>query len=215
MRLLFSTRSNTKIAVVGNYFITPYYPPFQPPNANALAFDKILGNAAAAFGLPFTDPIANNWLNSNNFTIYMGNDNVHPTIAGYTIIASNLVATLPSSFSALPVTLSYYNSFANSKIISTNVVVASATFSASPVSGSAPLPVNFTYTGTNGSTFAWSFGDGGISAASSPAHTYNSAGTYTVSLAVNGSVSNAITSMITVTNPAPAPASAMFSATAT
>ena len=62
-----------------------------------------------------------------------------------------------------------------------------ANFTATPVSGTAPLAVTF----TNGSTgnvrgYSWSFGDGGTSTAPSPAHTYTNAGTYTVSLTATG-----------------------------
>ncbi len=69
--------------------------------------------------------------------------------------------------------------------------VPTAAFSASPISGNAPLVVQFTNesvpgTGT-GVTFAWAFGDGASSAAESPAHTYTSPGTYTVALTVSTS----------------------------
>ena len=206
---------NTKIGVVGNFFVTTYYAPFLPPDSRTLAFDQIIGQAATNYGLPFIDAIAGNWLNTNNFSSYMGGDNIHPTIAGYSVIASNLVAALPTALPGLPVTSGYYNSFANGQVAATNGVGASATFSATPVSGSAPLLVNFTYSGTNGSVFAWAFGDGGTSTAANPVYTYTTPGTYTVSLVVNGSVSNAVSGMITVTNPALAAASATFSASST
>jgi len=194
----------TKIAVVGNFFITSYYPPFSPASGNSRVTDAIIGQAATNYGLPFIDAIANNWLNSNNFTVYMGNDSIHPTIAGYGIIASNLLASLPPTFP-------------NSGVIVSNNPVT-ATFTASPLSGSAPLPVNFAYTGNTGSSFSWSFGDGGTSTAANPVYSYNSAGTYTVSLTVNGSVTQVMTGMITVTNssvPVSDPASASFTASST
>ncbi|HTY89845.1 MAG TPA: PKD domain-containing protein [Methanocella sp.] len=61
-------------------------------------------------------------------------------------------------------------------------------FHASVTSGNAPLTVQFTDDTTGyRSAWTWSFGDGG-STAQNPSHTYNSAGTYDVSLAVsNGS----------------------------
>lgn len=62
-----------------------------------------------------------------------------------------------------------------------------ADFTAAPASGTAPLPVQFTdaSTGTVAAR-SWSFGDGGSSSETSPAHTYATAGTYSVSLTVTG-----------------------------
>ena len=65
-------------------------------------------------------------------------------------------------------------------------------FSAStPTSGIAPLTVDFRDLSTPAVTsWSWSFGDGGTSTAQNPQYTYNSSGTFTVSLTVgspNGS----------------------------
>jgi len=58
-----------------------------------------------------------------------------------------------------------------------------ADFTGTPLSGTAPLTVQFTDTSTNAPTsWSWSFGDGGTSTAQNPSHQYTSAGTYTVSL---------------------------------
>jgi len=62
-----------------------------------------------------------------------------------------------------------------------------ANFTANPTSGLAPLAVQFTDTSTGSVTsWAWTFGDGGSSAAQNPSHTYNNPGTYTVTLTVTG-----------------------------
>jgi PKD repeat protein len=62
-----------------------------------------------------------------------------------------------------------------------------AEFTGEPVSGFAPLDVQF-FDQSTGDLIAWdwTFGDGGISGARHPLHTYDSAGTYTVSLTVYG-----------------------------
>jgi len=62
-----------------------------------------------------------------------------------------------------------------------------ADFVGSPLSGDAPLRVDFTdfSTGTV-TTWSWDFGDGGSSALQNPSHTYTTPGTYTVSLTVTG-----------------------------
>ncbi len=62
-----------------------------------------------------------------------------------------------------------------------------ADFTASPVSGSAPLQVTFT-DGSTGTVTGrlWNFGDGNTSTVRNPVHTYSVIGAYTVSLTVTG-----------------------------
>lgn len=76
-----------------------------------------------------------------------------------------------------------------------------ASFRASPTSGTAPLPVNFTDTSTGAPTsWSWTFGDGGTSTAQNPSHTYSAAGTYTARLtATNSAGSSSSTATISVT----------------
>jgi PKD repeat protein len=90
--------------------------------------------------------------------------------------------------------------------ITVNACVAPvANFSGSPTSGTAPLTVNFTDLSTNSPTgWNWTFGDGGSSTAQNPAHTYTTAGTYTVTLTASnscGSDGETKTGYITVTQP--------------
>ena len=68
--------------------------------------------------------------------------------------------------------------------VDTEPVVA---ISANPVSGSAPLMVDFSSTVTGGEapfTYAWDFGDGGNSPAANPSHTYTIPGMFTITLQV-------------------------------
>ncbi|MCK4414008.1 MAG: PKD domain-containing protein, partial [Candidatus Eisenbacteria sp.] len=84
-----------------------------------------------------------------------------------------------------------------------------AEFHATPTSGSPPLAVKFENLSLNEPTaYSWEFGDGGISTAANPAHTYASAGTYTVSLtATNAAGTDTETKRdyITVTETYPLP----------
>ena len=50
----------------------------------------------------------------------------------------------------------------------------------------APAMVNFYNTSTNAGSFVWNFGDGNTSTAVNPTHTYQSLGTFNVSLIANG-----------------------------
>ncbi|MAB78609.1 MAG: cell surface protein, partial [Planctomycetes bacterium] len=60
-------------------------------------------------------------------------------------------------------------------------------FTGTPLTGVAPLAVNFTDQSTGSVTgHSWSFGDTMNSTAQSPGHVYSDPGTYTVSLMVNG-----------------------------
>ena len=92
-----------------------------------------------------------------------------------------------------------------SKIINVTAAAAApvASFSASPVSGTAPLAVKFTDASSGSiNSWSWSFGNGATSKAQSPTYTYAVPGTYTVSLTVAGTGgSNTVTktNRITVT----------------
>ena len=69
-----------------------------------------------------------------------------------------------------------------------------AIFSATPLSGNAPLTVQFSdaSTGTKPLTYSWDFDNNGITdnATPSPSYTYATAGTYTVNLTVTNSVTS-------------------------
>ncbi|MCU0434861.1 MAG: gliding motility-associated C-terminal domain-containing protein [Bacteroidia bacterium] len=76
-----------------------------------------------------------------------------------------------------------------------------------PLTGCAPLTVNFQNTGS-GSFFAWDFGDGNTSVIASPTHTYTNAGTYIAQLVATdtscGTQSDTVALVITV-SPSPVP----------
>lgn len=68
----------------------------------------------------------------------------------------------------------------------TPTILPVAAFSASSVSGNAPLTVAFTDTSTGSPTsWLWDFGDGTTSTSQSPSHTYYGVGNYRVSLTVS------------------------------
>ena len=80
-----------------------------------------------------------------------------------------------------------------------------ADFSASPLSGTAPLTVTFTdLSAGDVTTWTWNFGDGTTAQVQSPTHVYNQVGRFTVSLTVSNAADSAIVvkpDFITVTAP--------------
>ena len=71
--------------------------------------------------------------------------------------------------------------------VDVNYINPAADFIGTPTSGIAPLDVSFTDLSTDSiDTWVWDFGDGGSSFLPSPVYTYDTEGTYTVSLTVVG-----------------------------
>jgi PKD repeat protein len=79
----------------------------------------------------------------------------------------------------------------------------SASFMANVNSGAAPLTVHFTdKSGGSPTGWNWDFGDGSSSTLQNPVYTYNTPGTYTVTLtATDGAQSDTTSADIVVTNP--------------
>ncbi|AAM05160.1 DUF3344 domain-containing protein [Methanosarcina acetivorans] len=139
--------------------------------------------------------------NSTTYTGYMGNywsdyngtDNNNNGIGDDPYV-------LPDSLGAdnYPLMQPFENYFGGS-----GPVAPVSAFTASPISGDAPLTVNFTDESTGSpTTWEWDFGDGANSTEQSPVHTYSTEGTYSVNLTVtneDGSDSELKTDYITVT----------------
>ncbi len=98
-------------------------------------------------------------------------------------------------------------------LITVDVPPTTADFTAEPVSGPAPLLVGFNNASSaNVTAWAWNFGDGATSSATSPTHVYALPGTYSVSLTVQsptGTGSRVYTNLVTAYE---APPEALFSA---
>jgi len=86
-----------------------------------------------------------------------------------------------------------------------SAVAPVASFTGTPTVGTAPLTVTFTDSSTNTPTnWNWNFGDGNVSNAKNPVHTYVNAGNHTVSLTATnaeGSNTTTMTNYITVSSP--------------
>ncbi|MDD4053027.1 MAG: PKD domain-containing protein, partial [candidate division Zixibacteria bacterium] len=81
-----------------------------------------------------------------------------------------------------------------------NIATPTASFTATPASGTTPLTVRFTDTSTGSPlAWSWSFDDGTTSTAQHPTHTYTNPGIYSVTLTVaNAHGSNTYTKIRTV-----------------
>jgi PKD repeat protein len=85
-------------------------------------------------------------------------------------------------------------------------VYPSAGFTGRPISGAAPLTVQFTSTSRGANAYGWNFGDGGTSPAQNPRHTYTVPGIYSVDLDARDSCSGntdraGMSNFVTVTSP--------------
>jgi PKD repeat protein len=82
-------------------------------------------------------------------------------------------------------------------------VAPTASFTATPTSGPAPLQVAFADTSTGGPTsWSWDFGDGGSASTQNPTHTYTTTGVHTVTLtAANAGGEDSDSRTITVSAP--------------
>lgn len=91
-----------------------------------------------------------------------------------------------------------------------------ANISANPVTGTAPLVVNFSAVNSKGNGnitgYQWDFGDASRATGATVSHTYPKVGTYTVKLTVTNQhkLTNSKTQLITVTAPPPTLASTMW-----
>ena len=130
---------------------------------------------------------------------------VYSTPGGYTVV---LTAIGPggsvSKTAATSITVGGSNAIISAVRAAVSAVVETpptTDFTISSTSGIAPLTVNFTNTTTRASGWLWYFGDGATSSEQSPAHTYNSPGTYTAVLTATGpggTVSKTSTTPVTV-----------------
>ncbi len=120
-----------------------------------------------------------------------------------------------ASVGTYSVNLTVTNAAGNSSLLRTDYITVSpapeapvAAFTADPLSGTAPLTVDFTSqsTGTLPRTYAWDFTNNGDNESSlqNPSHVYSTPGTYSVKLSVTnaaGSNSTIRSNYITVTAP--------------
>jgi parallel beta-helix repeat protein len=161
-----------------------YLPLTTPSKVPVAAFSASPTSGTVPLKVQFTDASTNtpttwNW-NFGDSTSSIEKNPIHTysKVGKYTV-----VLTAKNAAGSNTVTRSSY----------INVVAAVkapvAAFSATPVSGNAPLKVQFTDSSTGSPTsWKWDFGDKSSSTEKNPAHTYSAAGTYTVKLTATNAV---------------------------
>lgn len=135
-------------------------------------------------------------IGNESIDLFRNNANVnYPyVIPGILSVNSSSATTDPAGFWYYVYDWEVQETPCRSPMTSVNVSVSGATFS----SITNNLTVDFTDSSTAASSWAWDFGDGNTSTQQNPSHTYATAGTYTVTLTVDGNSSCAYTETITV-----------------
>jgi PKD repeat protein len=174
------TDSKTSIINVSEYSVLP-----------VSDFSTNVSSGYAPLSVQFLDLSQNvsgwNWnFGDGAFSTQPNPTHVYSSVGSYTVnlIASNANGT---------------NSKSAIITVSERPLFPVADFSTSVTSGYAPLSVQFTDLSKNAASRSWNFGDGAVSTQTNPAHTYSSAGSYTVTLTVsNNNGTNPKSATITV-----------------
>lgn len=158
-------------------------------------------------------PEGNYQIRVNNYAIPSGSITKSPSPAGSWVIGDTLTIQM-SDLSPMSYIQVVYLGGSASYILASNSTpggsggpyIPLASFITDVSSGTAPLAVQFTDTSENSpDSWSWAFGDGSISFARHPAHTFTTAGTYTVRLTVENSLGNSTATRIISVSPAPVP----------
>jgi RHS repeat-associated protein len=163
-------------------------PDFRTPAATTApvaAFSATPLSGMAPLTVTFTNESTNAtdylWLFGDGITSTL----THPTHT-YTVpdvYTVTLTATGPEGTDVLTRT-NYINATESATVV--------ADFTASPISGLAPLEVTFNNNSVDAATYLWQFGDGITSTLMHPVHSYTQSGVYTVTLTATGATGSDI-----------------------
>lgn len=172
-------KTSKTITIISNIF---------PPNANAgpigtmpcnLSSTTLTGTSSS------TDAVSYSWDGPSIGSITSGINSATPIVNSvgiYTLTITNLVTGCMNTSTV--------------EILSNTLT---ANFTADPMTGEAPLTVNFTDASTTAVTWNWNFGNGSTSISQNPSTLYPNSGTYTVTLIANSnSCSDTIKKIIIV-----------------
>jgi len=138
-----------------------------------------LGNAFSVNGLGVVDASK---IAFRNLTVYLGPNSDHQDARFYAI--QSAIDLFGPCTPEVIATTNAWHAVGVGPVFNSSVI---AGFTAPTASFcQAPAMVNFNNTSTNAGSFIWNFGDGNTSTAVNPTHTYQSLGTFNVSLIADG-----------------------------
>ncbi len=142
-----------------------------PPSVSVTNYTIPCGVPSATIEATATN-VSYTWTTSGTGSILSGSNTAIPTIGS----AGQYVVTVVDNTTGCT----------NSGTVNVTQNTIAATISANPISGTAPLSVDFSNTNVGGTNYSWNFGDiiNNTSTSSAPSHTYNTVGTYVVTFTV-------------------------------
>ncbi len=160
------TNTASNCVVISHYTVTSNTTPpaLSTPNST-IACDAL---SATLTAISSGTNVGYNWSGPTAGSIISGGNTSSPTIAG----PGNYTVTITDQT----------NGCSTTTVVTVSQPGIHAAFVANPITGMAPLAVNFTNQSTGATNYNWIFGDGHTSTSVNPAETYTASGTYTVAL---------------------------------
>ena len=178
-----------------------------PENIQTVTFSFWAKSHSSTWLEDFNVKLSTNSNSISDFTVLLGSEtNVSNNWTQYSYDISSYIGD--SIYLALQcVSVNDFYLFADDFLVSAslNPLPLDAEFSASSTSGTSPMTIDFTDLSSGSPTsWSWLFGDGGSSSLQSPTHTFQNAGSYTISLVVSDGTDSSTeskTDYINVTEP--------------
>jgi phospholipase C/PKD repeat protein len=217
----FSTTSNIAGTSDPTLFKSQRWDPLAPPE---LVYSLPVPNGTYTVNLGFAEIYTGNMkVGARVFNVTLQGNVVFPSLDVYAAAGGNtaLIKSAVVDVTNGTLTIGLQRQIENPMISSIEVIAQSASTnnpptavaSATPASGTAPLQVSFSSSGSADSDgaitgYSWDFGDGSTSTLANPTHVYNTAGSYTATLTVtdNGGAQGTATAAVTANTPSNLPA---------
>uniref|UniRef100_UPI0026136673 T9SS type B sorting domain-containing protein n=1 Tax=Fluviicola sp. TaxID=1917219 RepID=UPI0026136673 len=169
------TTTSITITMPGNYTVTAFNTCGQTASAPFSVTEMPLPNAQISGATSFCA--------GQQTTLTASGGNTYLWTTSQT--TTNITVTTPGTYS-----VSASNSCGTDiETVTVAISTISAAFTASTLTGAAPLPISFTNTSDpNAVSFSWDFGDGSTETSFSPSHLFTQSGPYTVELIATNAI---------------------------